>query len=380
MKLKVFVLSLLTPAFVSAQLSPFSITGKIGNLDKPAMVYIDYMDNGQSHEDSVAVVNGVFKITGSISGIANARMSLDHEGKGKPFSIYSPDADVIYFYFGKEQLKFASGDSLSNAAVTGSKVYDEHIAYNKAIGGSIMELTKRYQKAYQEASPEDKKDPEFMGALNSRQQDLINKRSQQQLVFAKEHPQSYFALVALSESGTGSSKVDVATLQPLYDALSPELRTTDVAKELEARMASVSITAVGKPAPVFVQNDVSGKPLSLADLKGKVVLLDFWASWCTPCRAENPNMVKQYQLYKDKGFEILSVSLDSDKKPWLEAIKKDGLPWLHVSDLKGWNNEVGRLYGVRGVPACYLIGKDGKIIADNVRGEKLNEQLAKLFN
>lgn len=380
MKLKVFVLFLLTPAFVSAQLSPFSITGKIGNLDKPAMVYIDYMDNGQSHEDSVAVVNGVFKITGAISGIANARMSLDHEGKGKPFSIYSPGADVIYFYFGKEQLKFASGDSLGNAAVTGSKVYDEHIAYNKAIGGSIMELTKRYQKAYEEASPEDKKDPEFMGALNARQQDLINKRSQQQLVFAKEHPQSYFALVALSESGTGSSKVDVATLQPLYEALSPELRTTDVAKELEARMTSVSITAVGKPAPVFVQNDVSGKPLALADLKGKVVLLDFWASWCTPCRAENPNMVKQYQLYKDKGFEILSVSLDSDKKPWLEAIKKDGLPWLHVSDLKGWNNEVGRLYGVRGVPACYLIGKDGKIIADNVRGEKLNEQLAKLFN
>lgn len=380
MKLKVFVLSLLAPAFVSAQLSTFSLSGKIGSLDKPAMVYIDYMDNGQSHEDSVAVVNGSFTITGKISGIANARMSLDHEGKGKPFSIYSPGADVIYFYFGKETINMSSGDSLCNAVVTGSKVYDEHIAYNKAIGGSIMELTKRYQKAYAEASPEDKKDPEFMGALNARQQDLINKRSQQQLIFAKENPHSYFALVALSESGTGSSKVDVATIQPLYEALSPELRNTDVAKELEMRMASVSITAVGKPAPPFVQNDVNGKPLSLTDLKGKIVLLDFWASWCTPCRAENPNMVKQYQLYKDKGFEIISVSLDSDKKPWLEAIKKDGLPWLHVSDLKGWNNEVGRLYGVRGVPACYLIGKDGKIIADNVRGEKLNEQLAKLFH
>src|SRR5689334_3908296 len=99
MKLKVFVLSLLAPAFVSAQLSTFSLSGKIGSLNKPAMVYIDYMDNGQSHEDSVAVVNGAFTITGKISGIANARMSLDHEGKGKPFSIYSPGADVIYFYF-----------------------------------------------------------------------------------------------------------------------------------------------------------------------------------------------------------------------------------------------------------------------------------------
>jgi thiol-disulfide isomerase/thioredoxin len=125
---------------------------------------------------------------------------------------------------------------------------------------------------------------------------------------------------------------------------------------------------------------VSGKPVSLAGLKGKYVLVEFWASWCAPCRAGNPNLVKQYQLYKDKGFEIISVSLDNVKDKWVDAIAKDGLPWLQVSDLKGWNNAVGRVYGVRAVPQSFLLDKDGKIIGNTLRDESLNAKLAELFN
>ncbi|UYQ91708.1 AhpC/TSA family protein [Chitinophaga horti] len=378
MMTRILMATMLVPALASAQSGKFTLTGNIGNLNAPAKVYIDYSsDGGGGNTDSAVVVNGKFTFSGKLTGRAGARMSLDHEGKGKPFSIYSPGADVIYFYFGEENIKFSSKDSLSNAKVTGSKVYDEHIAYNKAIGGSIMELTKQYQDEYAAASPEDKRDNEFMAALNAKQENLRKKRSEKQLEFAKNNPNSYFALVALSE--TGGMKPDVAVMTPLYNALSPKLKDTDMGRELKQRLASVKLTEVGQPAPAFTQNDLNGKPLSLASLKGKVVLLDFWASWCSPCRAENPNMLKQYKIYKDKGFEILSVSLDSDKSLWLKAIEDDGLPWLHVSDLKGWSNEVGRLYGVRGVPACYLIDKDGKIIADNVRGEKLNEKLKEVF-
>lgn len=378
MKLRFLFFAALAPVAVFAQKSSFSITGKMGKLDKPAKIYIDYMDaNGQGKEDSATVENGVFKISGTVSGYTNARMSLDHEGKGKPFSIYSPGADVIYFYFGPEQIKVTSKDSLSTATFTGSKIYNEHAAYNKAIGGSIMELTAQYQKEYAEASPEDKKDKEFMDALNARQMELRKQRGLKQIEFAKANPNSFFALTSLSE--VAGSYADMATAKKLLDALNKDLRKTDMAKELDLRIAAERLTAIGKPAPDFSQNDVNDKPFSLASLKGKVVLLDFWASWCSPCRAENPNMLKQYKIYKDKGFEILSVSLDSKKADWLKAIEEDGLPWLHVSDLKGWNNAAGRLYGVRGVPACYLIDKDGKIIADNVRGEKLNEKLAEIF-
>lgn len=137
----------------------------------------------------------------------------------------------------------------------------------------------------------------------------------------------------------------------------------------------------GDDAPEIALNDASGKVMPLSSLKGKVVLLDFWASWCGPCRKENPNVVRVYDQYKDKGFTVFSVSLDNDKEKWLQAIQKDQLKWAnHVSDLKGWQSAGAQIYGVKGIPATFLIGKDGKIIATNLRGDELEAKLAQLFN
>jgi peroxiredoxin len=149
-------------------------------------------------------------------------------------------------------------------------------------------------------------------------------------------------------------------------------------QRVNAERKSAELTAIGSLAPDISLADPNGKQIALSSLKGKYVLLDFWASWCRPCRAENPNIVACYNKFKDKGFEIYSVSLDKEKDPWLEAIKKDGLNWVHVSDLKEWNSPTALMYNVQGIPANFLLDPYGKIIAKNLRGEALEIKLTEV--
>ncbi|NJK84446.1 MAG: TlpA family protein disulfide reductase, partial [Saprospiraceae bacterium] len=153
----------------------------------------------------------------------------------------------------------------------------------------------------------------------------------------------------------------------------------NLVKPLEQQMASARSFIIGAEAPDFGQQTPEGNTVQLSDLKGQVVLIDFWASWCGPCRQENPNVVRMYNKYKDKGFEILGVSLDRTKDAWLRAIEADKLTWQHVSDLRGWTNEVAQLYGVTSIPHTVLVDAEGKIIARNLRGATLEAKLESIF-
>ncbi len=137
--------------------------------------------------------------------------------------------------------------------------------------------------------------------------------------------------------------------------------------------------ATGKTAPEFVLPDTKGKMVRLSSFKGKYLLLDFWASWCGPCREESPNVVKAYAKFKGKNFDILSVSLDDSKDKWLHAIEKDGLTWNHVSDLKAWESSVVRLYHVEGIPATFLLDPNGVVVARDLRGDQLEQKLEELL-
>jgi peroxiredoxin len=138
--------------------------------------------------------------------------------------------------------------------------------------------------------------------------------------------------------------------------------------------------AVGKPAPDFSQSNPAGKPVNLSQFRGKWVLLDFWASWCKPCRAENPNLVAAFQKFKGKGFTILSISLDGEREPWMKAMVQDRMFWAHGSDLKGWANSAARLYSVNSIPASFLIDPDGKIAGKNLRGPALEQKLSQVLH
>ena len=169
------------------------------------------------------------------------------------------------------------------------------------------------------------------------------------------------------------------SLREYYALLSGDAKKGPFAMVIEKSLESDGIGKIGSTLPNFKQNDVNGKLVSLYSFRGKYVLVDFWASWCGPCRAENPNVVKTYQKFKDKNFTVLGVSLDQDKTRWLDAIKKDGLTWTQVSDLKYWNNEVAVQFGIQAIPASFLIDPNGVVIGRDLRGDDLVKALEGLI-
>ena len=379
-KIKLLIAIVALPFLGMAQTPNFTITGKIGSLNKPAKIYLDYTSEGKGASDSCEMVNGTFKFTGNIIGYAGGRMTLSREGI-RDKEIYGTNGlgDVVYINFGKENIKITSADSLYNAQWTGSKVYEEMKAFDAAVGPTVMTVHHNANVAINRASPELQKDTLFFKALDKQVQAFRKSRGEKMLAFAKANPDSYFSLQALSELVGGySTKSEIA--MPVFNKLNEKLRLSYTGQGLYKLLNAHTVTALGGDAPNFSQKDVAGKTISLADFKGKYVLVEFWASWCSPCRAESPNLLKQYAKFKEKGFEILGVSVDSDKAKWVEAIKKDGLTWPQISDLKGWDNEARKVYGITGVPANFLISPEGKIIGSHLMGEALNKKLETLLN
>src|SRR5690606_4908446 len=339
-------------------------------------IYLDYVNNGLSVTDSATIKNGKFAFTGTVDEPSYSRMVFDPEGKGK--IMVQNNGDRLYFYLANEIYNIALADSLRTASITGSATHDGYTAYLNEIGGGFMDIIDAANKEFSAVDQTAENKEELYLAISKKYDAKFEDRREKEFVFAKNNPNSIFSIDALKDV---ANKRKLSEVEPVFLTLAKEVRQLTAARELEARILAEKTIKVGNKAPDFAQPDINGKVLKISDFRGQYVLIDFWASWCAPCRAENPHLVKAYEKYHPKGLEIIGVSLDENKgkDAWLKAIEQDGLPWIHVADLKGWSNEAAVLYGVRGIPQNYLIDPSGTIVAVNLRGAKVEEELAKIF-
>ena len=201
-------------------------------------------------------------------------------------------------------------------------------------------------------------------------------KNELQKEFVKENPNSIVSAFSLS---VFSREWETDFTKENFNKFSEEIKSSEYGKKILHYIELNKDIEIGSKYADFEIKDINGNNRRLSEFLGEVMLLEFWASWCGPCREENPNLVKTYEIYKPKGFEIFAISLDKDKDKWLKAIEKDSLEWPNFCDLQVWENEASLIYGVYAIPENFLIDKNGKIVARNIRGEKLNEKLAELF-
>ncbi len=243
----------------------------------------------------------------------------------------------------------------------------------------VGDRNKALMARYYGSSEAQKKDSVFMAGIMAESKQIGEDEDAILKKFAESHTKSLPGLEALKSMA--GSVPDYAAIKPQFDKLAAVVKSSPDGKAYGELLEKVKAVSIGATAPEFTQNDPEGNPIALSSFRGKYVLIDFWASWCGPCRAENPHVVKAYNEYKDKNFTILGVSLDQPnaKDKWLKAIADDGLTWPQVSDLKFWKNEAAALYAVRAIPQNFLLDPEGKIIAKNLRGDALAAKLAEVI-
>ncbi len=321
----------------------YSITGSISGFPDNTSIDIINPNSGAS-EASGKIVKGQFSLAGKMTAPDFRIVAINSQPPYLSIFLDNSKVNIV-----------GTKDAFEKSTIKGSTSHNDFIAFN--------DVAKPYETFFNQ--------PDAADAATQK------KAAAEFENFIGTHPDSYITPLAIYRHNQLTADND--KLEAMYNKLPAATKEASIGAYLATLIKESKKNPIGKPLANFSQADTSGKEISLASFKGKYVLIDFWASWCGPCRQENPNIVATYQKYKNKNFTVLGVSLDKAKAPWMEAIKADGLAWTHVSDLKGWNNAVSQQFEIFSIPQSFLLDPNGNVVGKNLRGPALEAKLASLI-
>jgi peroxiredoxin len=337
--------------------------------------YLSYRRGSSYVTDSAVITKGRFQFKGVVDNPQQASLMLPRSGTSYTHMITE---DVATIYLEKGVITVAGTGQPMQAVAIGTPLNRENAALAAQTAPLQAQLSK-LQGAWWRRPAAERADTALAHRAKAQEAQLTQQLQGVYAAYLQAHPANPFSLYALAEYE--NYQPDATASAAFFQALTPSMRTSPQGQLVQQRLANRLRTAVGVPAPDFSLPDPSGKLVKLADLRGQYVLVDFWASWCQPCRAENPNVAKAYAAYRGKNFTVVSISLDSQsaRAAWLKAIQNDGLTWPQVSDLRGFNTEVAQQYAITSIPQNFLLDPQGRIVAKNLRGDALMQKLAQVL-